>query len=130
MEMTTIIDGIAERIGRVSFADLPPEAVYWAKAAILDTVGVTLAGAAEPCTRIVARVLSAGTGQTHGECLIFGADRRAAPLDDALHAKFINCAGRVLPPAQVERLRRALSRLDEAGSLRDIIAAITLSSDH
>ena len=55
--MTTIIEGIAERIGHISYADLPPEAVHWAKAAILDTVGVTLAGAAEPCTQIVARVL-------------------------------------------------------------------------
>ena len=44
-EMTTIIEGIAERIGDISYADLPREAVHWAKAAILDTVGVTLAGA-------------------------------------------------------------------------------------
>src|SRR4051794_9111690 len=34
MEMATIIEGIAERIGRVSYADLPQEAVHWAKAAI------------------------------------------------------------------------------------------------
>ena len=57
--MTTIIEGIAERIGHIAYADLPPEAVHWAKAAILDTVGVTLAGAAEPCTQIIARVLGA-----------------------------------------------------------------------
>src|SRR3954454_20470987 len=82
--MTTIINGIAERIGHIAYFDLPPEAVYWAKTAILDTVGVTLAGAAEPCTQIVARVLAAGTGAGSGECLIFGTDRRAAPLDAAL----------------------------------------------
>lgn len=80
--MTTIIEGIAERIGHISYADLPPEAVYWAKAAILDTVGVTLAGAAEPCTRIVARIL--GAGAEIGGCLVFGTDRRASPLDAAL----------------------------------------------
>src|SRR3954452_12417619 len=80
----TLLEGIAERIGRIAFADLPPEAVHWAKTAILDTVGVTLAGAAEPCTQIVARVLAAGTGAGSGECLIFGSDRRAAPLDAAL----------------------------------------------
>ncbi len=62
--MTTIIEGIAERIARISYAELPPEASHWANAAILDTVGVTLAGAAEPCTQIVARVLAAGTGAT------------------------------------------------------------------
>jgi len=81
-EMTTIIEGIAERIGHISYAGLPREAVHWAKAAILDTVGVTLAGAAEPCTQIVARVLGTGTGKD--ECLIFGSERRAAPLDAAL----------------------------------------------
>src|SRR3954466_11305062 len=83
-EMTTIIEGIAERIGDISYSDLPREAVHWAKAAILDTIGVTLAGAAEPCTQIVARVLSAGADRSEGECLIFGTDRRAAPLDAAL----------------------------------------------
>ena len=50
--------------------------------AILDTVGVTLAGAAEPCAQIVERVLASRTDT--GECLIFGTDRRAAPLDAAL----------------------------------------------
>ena len=83
--MATIIEGIAERIGRISYADLPQEAVHWAKAAILDTVGVMLAGTAEPCTQIVARVLAAGGAGSHaGECLIFGTDHRAAPLDAAL----------------------------------------------
>ena len=81
--MTTIIEGIAERIGDISYSDLPREAVHWAKAAILDTVGVTLAGAAEPCTQIVARVLRRRR-RSEGECLIFGTDRRAAPLDAAL----------------------------------------------
>ena len=85
--MTTIIEGIAERIGRISYADLPREASDRAKAAILDTIGVTLAGAAEPCTQIVARVLSvggAGAGAGGGDCLVFGTNRRAAPLDAAL----------------------------------------------
>jgi 2-methylcitrate dehydratase PrpD len=82
--MTTIIEGIAERVCRISYTDLPPEAVHRAKVAILDTVGVTLAGAAEPCTQIVARVLEAGNAATGGACLIFGTDRRAGPLDAAL----------------------------------------------
>ena len=46
---------------------------------------------------------------------------------EALHAKFANCAGRALPPAQVERLQQALSRLDEVGSLRDLVAAMAPS---
>src|SRR5204863_3395400 len=48
----TIIEGIAERVAAIHYDGLPAEAVRWAKAAILDTVGVTLAGAAEPCARI------------------------------------------------------------------------------
>ena len=76
----TIIDGIAERIAAIAYDDLPPLAVEWAKMAILDTVGVTLAGAGEPCAQIVERVLAGGAG----ECLIFGSDRRAGPLDAAL----------------------------------------------
>jgi 2-methylcitrate dehydratase PrpD len=76
----TIIDGIAERIAAIAYDDLPAEAIQWAKMAVLDTVGVTLAGAAEPCAQIVERVLASPAG----ECLIFGSDRRAAPLDAAL----------------------------------------------
>src|SRR5436190_24188901 len=78
----TIIEGIAERVAAITYDDLPPEAVASAKMAILDTVGVTLAGAGEPCAQIVERVLAAAAGP--GECLIFGTDRRAAPLDAAL----------------------------------------------
>jgi 2-methylcitrate dehydratase PrpD len=76
----TIIEGIAERIAAITFDDLPAEAVRWAKMAVLDTVGVTLAGAREPCAQIVERVLASKSG----DCLIFGGDRRAAPLDAAL----------------------------------------------
>ena len=78
----TILEGIAERIGAIHYDGLPAEAVRFAKAAILDTVGVTLAGAAEPCAQIAAGVLC--LGQAGGDCLIFGSDRRAAPLDAAL----------------------------------------------
>ena len=50
------------------------------------------------------------------------------PLPDgALHAKFANCAGRALPPSRVERLLQALARLDQADSLRDVVAAMTPS---
>jgi 2-methylcitrate dehydratase PrpD len=78
----TIIEGVAERIAAITYDDLPEEAVAWAKMAILDTVGVTLAGAGEPCAQIVERVLAGATGA--GGCLIFGSDRRTAPLDAAL----------------------------------------------
>ena len=78
----TITEALAERIASVSYDDLPPDAVHWAKVAILDTVGCTLAGAGEPCARIVDRVTTGGA--SGGACLIFGTDRRTAPLDAAL----------------------------------------------
>ena len=78
----TLIEQIAAKIVAIRYEDLPKEAVDWAKAAILDTVGVTLAGASEDCARIVECTVAAGGA--HGECLIFGSDRRTGPLDAAL----------------------------------------------
>jgi 2-methylcitrate dehydratase PrpD len=78
----TLIEQIAGKIVAIRYEDLPQEAVFWAKAAILDTVGVTLAGAREECTRIVERVLAA---ESHGgDSLVFGSDRRVPPLVAAL----------------------------------------------
>lgn len=76
----TIIAGIAERLGRIGYEDLPPEAVHWAKIAIRDTLGCALAGAREPCAAIVEETL----GESAGPALIFGSLRRAPPLDAAL----------------------------------------------
>jgi 2-methylcitrate dehydratase PrpD len=75
----TIAETLAERIAAVRFGALPPDAVHWARVAILDTVGCTLAGASEPCARIVARVTASS-----GPCLVFGTAQRVAPLDAAL----------------------------------------------
>jgi 2-methylcitrate dehydratase PrpD len=124
----TILDGIAERIAAITYADLPPQAVDWAKTAVLDTVGVTLAGAGEECAQLVGRVLGAGGG---GECLIFGGDRRTTPLDAALvngtaaHALDFDDVSNSLgghPSAPILPALFALGeRLDCAG--RDFIAA-------
>ena len=75
----TIAESLAERIVCVRYDVLPEDAVHWARVAILDTVGCTLAGASEPCARIVARVTA-----SNGPCLVFGTDQRMAPLDAAL----------------------------------------------
>ena len=82
----TILEQIAENIVAIRYDGLPREAVDWAKAAILDTVGVTLAGAGEDCARIVERTLAVGASpMAHGgDCLVFGSDRRTGPLDAAL----------------------------------------------
>jgi 2-methylcitrate dehydratase PrpD len=75
----TLAEALAERIASVRFDILPPDAVHWAQVAILDTVGCTLAGASEPCARIVSRVAASS-----GRCLVFGTGNRVAPLDAAL----------------------------------------------
>ena len=78
----TIAETLADRIAAVTFESLPPDAVHWAKVAILDTVGCILAGADEPCARIVGRQATIGT--SGGDCLVFGQDRRVGPLEAAL----------------------------------------------
>jgi 2-methylcitrate dehydratase PrpD len=72
---------LAQRINALRYDGLPPEAVHWAKVGILDTVGVTLAGAREDCTRIVDGIAARGAT---GPSLIFGGNRRTAPLEAAL----------------------------------------------
>jgi 2-methylcitrate dehydratase PrpD len=73
---------LAKRISALRYEDLPSEAVQWAKVGILDTVGVTLAGAHEETARIVGNVIASGAGT--GTSLVFGGNRRVSALDAAL----------------------------------------------
>src|SRR5262249_30798883 len=57
----------------------PDAALEWAKTGILDTVGVTLAGSAEPCAQIMLRVCTAT-----GPALVFGSAQRLSVTDAAL----------------------------------------------
>src|SRR5215217_6342384 len=70
---------LARRICAMRYEELPPEALHWARIGILDTVGVTLAGADDPSATIVAGVL-AGKGSS----LLLGTNKRASALDAAL----------------------------------------------
>ena len=78
----TVARQLAERILAPTFQDLPAEAVHWAKIGILDTVGVTIAGASEPCTTITAA--TPGIADTDGPALLFGLARRTSVLDAVL----------------------------------------------
>lgn len=79
-----IAANLAKRIHAFRYEDLPEEAVFWAKQAIIDTVGVTFAGSHEPTTRIPATL--PGIAAAEGPCLIFGESRRT----DAMSAVLIN----------------------------------------
>ena len=76
----TIAKELARRIKAFRYDDLPEDAVTWAKTAILDTVGVTLAGAGEDCVGMVRKILN----PSPGPCLVFGQSIRVGVLDAAL----------------------------------------------
>ena len=73
---------VTEQLGEFVIGAAPPaEARDRAAAAVLDTVGVILAGAGEPASQIVQRVVAAegGTG-----CQVFGASAGSSPTGAAL----------------------------------------------
>ena len=71
---------LAERIAAMQYRDLSDEAVHWSKVALLDTIGVTLAGSSEAAPRLLEEVVAAGSA---GPCLVFGSDRRIGAIDAA-----------------------------------------------
>ena len=73
---------LADHIRNVTFEALPSEAVAMAKDGILDTIGVTLAGAREETTAVVRRVLRQTAAP--GPALIFGGSERLDVLSAAL----------------------------------------------
>ena len=77
----TIATELARRIRGVTYEALPEAAVAWAKTGILDTVGVTLAGASEPCVAAARRVAC-----SPGPALAFGTAQRLSAQD----AAFVN----------------------------------------
>jgi 2-methylcitrate dehydratase PrpD len=79
-----LLRALADRIAEVTFEALPREAVATAKQGILDTVGVTLAGARDDTTAVVTRALRWTAGQ--GAAMIFGGSESL----DALSAALIN----------------------------------------
>ncbi|PON14568.1 MmgE/PrpD family protein [Candidatus Entotheonella serta] len=73
---------LAERILALQYEDLPEEAIYWAKQAVIDTIGVTFAGSCEPTARIPARI--PGMADQTGPCLVLGGRQRTTALDAAM----------------------------------------------
>lgn len=76
----SIAQTLADAISTFTFSDLPDEARYWARIGIVDTVGVTLAGASEPCAQIARKVSTPSVGRS----LLFGRTERARAIDAAL----------------------------------------------
>ncbi|MBX3651885.1 MAG: MmgE/PrpD family protein [Burkholderiales bacterium] len=118
---------ISNKINELQYSSLPAEAVHWAKVGILDTVGVTIAGAHEPATRIVLGV----SGSASGPSLVFGHARRIGALDAALvngtasHAlDFDDCNNTLGGHPSAPILPALFALADETGATgKDFIAA-------
>ena len=79
-----VLERIATRVCNFDMRLITPAAINLARTAIIDTVGVTLAGAREPCTTNLLR--TAGIATAPGTCTIFGTPLTTSALD----ASFIN----------------------------------------
>jgi 2-methylcitrate dehydratase PrpD len=81
--MTGLTQELARRAVGLSFDAFPDNVVHWAKAAIVDTLGVTIAGSDEPVVNLVRETL--GVDGRTGPCRILGRKGfRAKSLDAAL----------------------------------------------
>ena len=80
----TVLEQIAERIVSIDLNAITAQAIMLSRTAIIDTLGVTLAGALEPCTTNLLR--TPGVATAPGVCTIFGTSQKTSALD----ATFIN----------------------------------------
>ena len=80
----TVLEQIAERIVSFDLKAITPQAIMLSRTAIIDTLGVSLAGAIEPCTTNLLR--TPGVASAPGVCTIFGTAQKTSALD----ATFIN----------------------------------------
>jgi len=80
----TVLEKIALRICDFNLGAIPPEAYRLARTAIIDTLGVAIAGSAEPCTQLLLK--THGVATAPGNCSLFGLKHKTSALD----ASFIN----------------------------------------
>jgi 2-methylcitrate dehydratase PrpD len=126
-ELSGFAGFLGARVAALSWEDLPPEAVQWAKVGILDTVGVTLAGSREEAPRLLAAALDVAPGPS----LLFGMSRRVGVLDAAYingtasHAlDFDDCSNTMGGHPSVPVLSALFPLADELGvSGRDFVVA-------
>ena len=110
---TPLAYAIAERA--LAIGDLPAPVLQAACDAILDTVGVMLAGASEPAVRIIAGLHSDDQGS-----VLYGLGRRASPLaaaeigGAAAHVLDFDCVGDTIAGHPTVHVVPALLALGEA----------------
>ncbi|WP_395106173.1 MmgE/PrpD family protein [Actinomadura sp. SCN-SB] len=79
---TSPTDALAASVARLAYGDLPGPVVTLARQCVLDTLGVAIAGAAEPVTAVVRDVALDEYGV--GRCMILGTDGTASGAAAAL----------------------------------------------
>ncbi len=82
MAETNVSQQIAAYLAGITFEGLPPDVVQKAKTAVLDWLGVALAGAREPAVDMLARVVGPEGGA--GRATVIGREGRAGILTAAL----------------------------------------------
>ncbi len=80
--MESVTERVAKFVSGFQGEDLPPEAIHKSKLAVLDCLGVALAGSEEP----VSRILRESVTETHskGEATIWGTVDKVYSMDAAL----------------------------------------------
>lgn len=82
--MTTLLQRLSAKVAAFGPADITPQAVHLARTAIIDTLGVTLAGASEPAAKLLRE--TPGIAAPGGPCTVFGTQLKTSALD----ATFVN----------------------------------------
>ena len=77
----THLQRLAERVHAFGPAQVGEHAASLSRTAIIDTIGVTLAGASEPCATNILDV--PGIAEAPGPCTLIGTDRKSSALDAA-----------------------------------------------
>ena len=122
-----LLRAIADRICATTFAGLPGAAVATAREGILDTIGVTLAGARDDTTAVVTRAMRRTAAA--GPALIFGHSARLDVLSAALingvasHALDFDDCSNTLGGHPSAPIVPALLAIAEGVSGQDFIAA-------
>lgn len=83
----TLINRLASLICHFDLSLINEQAISVSRQAIIDTLGVTLAGVDEPCVANLLKTL--GIGTSPGQSTIFGTDKKTSALD----AAFVNGVG-------------------------------------
>ena len=75
----SVIQRLAERIRSFGDKNVTKQAIELSRTAIIDTIGVTLAGSVEPCAANLLR--TPGIAEAPGPCTLFGTNRKTSALD-------------------------------------------------